>query len=82
MATVCDSCGKRDNEVKSGSGIEPMGTRITLRLTDPTDLSRDVLKVISYTLPATVPTTIRLIFNAHLSSPFQHFVLLCSGCSN
>ena len=45
MATVCDVCGKRDNEVKSGAGIEPQGTRITLRLTDPSDLSRDVLKV-------------------------------------
>ena len=45
MATVCDVCGKRDNEVKGGSGIEPTGTRITLRLTDATDLSRDILKV-------------------------------------
>ena len=45
MATVCDACGKRDNEVKSGTGIEPTGTRITLRLTDATDLSRDILKV-------------------------------------
>jgi len=45
MATVCDVCGKRDNEVKSGTGIEPTGTRITLRLTDATDLSRDILKV-------------------------------------
>jgi len=42
---VCDACGKRDNEVKSGTGIEPTGTRITLRLTDATDLSRDILKV-------------------------------------
>jgi len=45
MATVCDVCGKRDNEVKSGTGIEPTGTRITLRLTDASDLSRDILKV-------------------------------------
>jgi len=45
MATVCGACGKRDNEVKSGTGIEPTGTRITLHLTDPSDLSRDVLKV-------------------------------------
>lgn len=44
MATVCDVCGKRDNEVKSGTGIEPTGTRITLRLTDASDLSRDILK--------------------------------------
>jgi len=45
MATVCGVCGKRDNEVKSGTGIEPTGTRITLHLTDPSDLNRDVLKV-------------------------------------
>ena len=46
MATVCDVCGKRDNEVKSGSGIEPRGTRITLRITDVSDLTRDILKVV------------------------------------
>ncbi len=45
MATVCDACGYRDNEVKSGSGIEEKGSEIKLKLTDPTDLSRDVLKV-------------------------------------
>ena len=45
MATVCDACGFRDNEVKAGAGIEPKGKRMTLRLTDVSDLSRDVLKV-------------------------------------
>jgi zinc finger protein len=45
MALTCDACGYRSNEVKSGSGISETGTRITLRLTDPTDLSRDILKV-------------------------------------
>lgn len=44
MATNCDACGYRDSEVKGGSGIAEKGTRITLKLTDPTDLSRDVLK--------------------------------------
>ncbi|GAB6028103.1 nucleolar zinc-finger protein [Chamberlinius hualienensis] len=44
MATNCDICGHRTNEVKSGSGIEPKGLKITLRVTDPSDLSRDVLK--------------------------------------
>jgi len=48
MATVCDACGKRDNEVKSGTGIEPMGTRVTLRITDASDLTRDILKVTSH----------------------------------
>lgn len=44
MATVCDACGHKDNEVKGGSGIEPKGTKITLKITDPSDMSRDVLK--------------------------------------
>ena len=45
MATVCDYCGHKTNEVKSGGGIEEKGTKITLRVTDPSDLTRDVLKV-------------------------------------
>ncbi|XP_065508099.1 zinc finger protein ZPR1 [Caloenas nicobarica] len=44
MATNCESCGHRTNEVKSGGAIEPQGTRITLRITDPSDMTRDVLK--------------------------------------
>ncbi|XP_040060258.1 zinc finger protein ZPR1 [Gasterosteus aculeatus] len=44
MATNCDSCGHRTNEVKSGGATEEMGTRITLRVTDVSDMTRDVLK--------------------------------------
>ncbi|NWU90730.1 ZPR1 protein, partial [Upupa epops] len=44
MATNCDSCGHRTNEVKSGGAIEPQGTRITLAITDPLDMMRDILK--------------------------------------
>jgi len=44
MATSCDGCGSRTNEVKSGSGISPLGKRMKLRLTDPFDMARDVLK--------------------------------------
>lgn len=44
MATNCDSCGHRTNEVKSGGATEELGTRITLNLTDPSDMTRDVLK--------------------------------------
>ncbi|NWH64227.1 ZPR1 protein, partial [Geococcyx californianus] len=44
MATNCDSCGHRTNEVKSGGAIEPQGTRITLRITDTSDMTRDILK--------------------------------------
>ncbi|KAM9114036.1 zinc finger protein ZPR1 isoform 2-T2 [Pangshura tecta] len=46
MATNCEACGHRTNEVKSGGAIEPLGTRITLRVTDPSDMTRDVLKVV------------------------------------
>ena len=45
MATVCEYCGHKTNEVKSGGGIEPKGKRISLKVTDATDMSRDVLKV-------------------------------------
>lgn len=44
MATNCDSCGHRTNEVKSGGATEEQGTKITLHVTDPSDMTRDVLK--------------------------------------
>lgn len=45
MSTNCDHCGYRDNEVKSGTAISEKGKRITLRVEDLEDLSRDILKV-------------------------------------
>ncbi|KAL5531321.1 hypothetical protein ACEPAG_4198 [Sanghuangporus baumii] len=44
MSTNCDHCGYRDNEVKSGSAISEKGKRITLKVEDQEDLSRDILK--------------------------------------
>nr|XP_043880819.1 zinc finger protein ZPR1 [Solea senegalensis] len=44
MATNCDSCGHRTNEVKSGGATEELGTKITLHITDPSDMTRDLLK--------------------------------------
>ncbi|KAH9924712.1 zf-ZPR1-domain-containing protein [Fomitopsis serialis] len=44
MSTNCDKCGYRDNEVKSGSAISLQGKRITLKVEDQEDLSRDILK--------------------------------------
>ncbi|XP_022368934.1 zinc finger protein ZPR1 isoform X1 [Enhydra lutris kenyoni] len=44
MATNCENCGHRTNEVKSGGAVEPLGTKITFHITDPLDLTRDVLK--------------------------------------
>jgi len=50
MATTCDVCGNRTNEVKVGGGISDKGRRISLRVTDPSDLTRDVLKSETCTL--------------------------------
>lgn len=44
MATNCDGCGHRTNEVKSGGATEDLGTKITLHITDASDMTRDVLK--------------------------------------
>ncbi|XP_059477370.1 zinc finger protein ZPR1 [Neocloeon triangulifer] len=44
MATNCDACGHRTNEVKSGGGIEPTGIRIEISIKELMDLKRDVLK--------------------------------------
>ncbi|KAK9886244.1 hypothetical protein WA026_015758 [Henosepilachna vigintioctopunctata] len=44
MATVCDTCGHRTNEVKSGGGVEPQGLHIEVDVRNKNDFSRDVLK--------------------------------------
>ena len=43
-STVCDHCGYRTNEVKTGGAIPEKGRRITLQVEDVLDLSRDILK--------------------------------------
>lgn len=44
MSTVCDNCGYKSNEVKTGGAIPEKGKRIILKITDPEDLARDILK--------------------------------------
>ncbi|KAG8700467.1 nucleolar zinc-finger protein, partial [Ceratobasidium sp. 395] len=44
MSTNCAACGYRDNEIKSGGAISEQGKRITLKVEDAEDLSRDILK--------------------------------------
>ncbi|KAJ1901419.1 nucleolar zinc-finger protein [Kickxella alabastrina] len=44
MSTTCDQCGYKSNEVKCGGAISEKGKRITLRIEDKEDLSRDILK--------------------------------------
>lgn len=46
MALACDYCGHKSNEVKGGSGISEKGKLIKLRITEPLDMTRDILKVI------------------------------------
>lgn len=48
MATVCDVCGHRTNEVKSGGGIEAQGVKIEVDVHNKEDLCRDLLKVSIY----------------------------------
>lgn len=44
MSTVCDACGYRSNDVKTGGEIPELGERITLQVTGEVDLARDILK--------------------------------------
>lgn len=44
MATVCDACGNRTNEVKAGGGIEEKGVKIEIKVNSRDDFTRDVLK--------------------------------------
>lgn len=44
MSTVCEHCGYKSNEVKTGGAIPDKGRRVTLKVTDPDDLARDILK--------------------------------------
>ncbi|CAI5758730.1 unnamed protein product [Candida verbasci] len=44
MSTVCDHCGYKSNEVKTGGAIPEKGRKILLKITDPEDLARDILK--------------------------------------
>lgn len=53
MASECDSCGYKTNEVKSGGGIEAKGKKYSLKIETVEDLARDVLK--SETCSVTVP---------------------------
>jgi C4-type Zn-finger protein len=45
MATNCYACGYRDNEIKSGGAVSEKGRKITLKVEDEEDMSRDMLKV-------------------------------------
>lgn len=44
MATTCDLCGYKTNEVKTSGSLSEKGKRISLKLTSIEDVSRDILK--------------------------------------
>ncbi|ATY59512.1 zinc finger protein zpr1 [Cordyceps militaris CM01] len=44
MSTVCDDCGYRSNDIKTGGAIPEQGEVITLTVEDEIDLARDILK--------------------------------------
>ncbi|KAF1830603.1 zinc finger protein-like protein zpr1 [Decorospora gaudefroyi] len=44
MSTVCEHCGYRSNEVKTGGAVPDKGRRITVTVDTKEDLSRDILK--------------------------------------
>jgi len=53
MATNCYACGYRDNEIKSGGAVSEKGRKITLKVEDEEDMSRDMLKVSFFWLTLT-----------------------------
>ena len=44
MSDSCDLCGYKNAELKGGGGISDRGRRITLHVSEPDDLQRDVIK--------------------------------------
>lgn len=44
MNTSCDDCGYKSNDVKTGGEIPEQGKKVTLRVSKPEDLARDILK--------------------------------------
>ncbi|KAI0130354.1 zinc finger protein zpr1 [Xylariales sp. AK1849] len=44
MSTVCEECGYRSNDVKTGGEIPELGRKVTLKVESNVDLARDILK--------------------------------------
>ncbi|OLN92002.1 Zinc finger protein ZPR1 [Colletotrichum chlorophyti] len=44
MSTVCDDCGYRSNDVKTGGEIPEKGEKIIIKVNNSVDLARDILK--------------------------------------
>jgi len=44
MAFTCPNCGYKNSEIKTGGSISPRGKKLTLKVINQIDMSRDVLK--------------------------------------
>jgi zinc finger protein len=44
MAFSCEVCGHRSSEIKQGGGISERATKITFKITKPSDINRDIFK--------------------------------------
>lgn len=55
-------------QVKSGGAVEPLGTRITFHITDPSDMTRDLLKVTAC-MGTWLSFTCGSVSSGNLSSP-------------
>ncbi|KAJ9652831.1 nucleolar zinc-finger protein [Neophaeococcomyces mojaviensis] len=44
MATVCEHCGYRTSDIKTGGAVPEKGKKITLSIENVVDMSRDILK--------------------------------------
>ena len=53
LVTNCERCGYRDAEVKPMGQVSALGRRVTVRVTSPADLARDILK--SHTASVLIP---------------------------
>ena len=60
------------------AGIEPKGCRLTLKITDPEDLNRDVLKVQFYSLKTFCLGWLVLVFSRGESIVHVHPTPLCT----
>ncbi|GMR58531.1 hypothetical protein PMAYCL1PPCAC_28726 [Pristionchus mayeri] len=68
MATTCDRCGLKTNEVKAGGAFREQGCKIEVTIEEPVDLARDVLK--SDTCGLSIPALDLEVGSGALSSRF------------
>ena len=87
MSNACDTCGYRSSDIKAGGGVSEKGRHITLDVSQPDDLRRDIIKAESASI--CIPeadlevTTGRLEAMAawqHCHGPTS-ILGMCAGCN-